>query len=172
MNQLYLFIIILIFVLFLMYVYKKKCDEDYYINLIQFIQQQNQYSIPCQTRNNIYPGYPHAINMDNQTNYFPAYNQIKDDNMYKTPKRKKTLEIYKNFSSLNNSPSPNINFTNDNYNKEKNFLNNLKNNQNGGFYNDDLRKNTKNVINKKIFKLEDFLTDSKIKNLNNDINIQ
>ena len=165
MNQFYLFVIILIFILFLMYVYKKKCDEDYYINLIQFIQQQqNQCQIPSQIRNDIYPGYPRGIIPPNQPYYFPGSNQIKDNNIYKTPKRKKTLEIYKDFSNLNrdnNSPSANINFTNDNYIKEKMFLNHFKNNQNGGYYNEKLGKSNQNVINKKVFKLKDFLTDSK-----------
>ena len=41
------------------------------------------------------------------------------------------------------------------------FLNHFKNNQNGGYYNEKLGKSNQNVINKKVFKLKDFLTDSK-----------
>ena len=175
MNQLYLFIILLIFVLFLMYVYKKKCDEEYYIDLIHFIQQQQQYNYQSQPVNNLHPRCPGENFMPDQSNYYPVFNQMNENNdnyIYKTPKRKKSFQIYKDFSYLNNGdnmPSPSINFTNNNYIQEKTILNNINNNQNGLFYNNELRRNGKNVINKKIFKLEDFLTDTKMMDKNNSL---
>lgn len=152
-----------------MYVYKKQCDEDYYLSLIRFTQQQCQYNFPPQPQYNYGPGPPQYYNM--KQNYFPNYNQINDNDGYKTPKRKKSFHIYKDFSGLNiPSPSPAINFTNNHFIREKIVLNNLRNNN----YNDNLYNNNQNQngnINKKIFKLEDFLTDSKMKNsINGNLN--
>ena len=42
MGQELIVLTVIIILLFLMYVYKKKCDEDYYINLIQSTQEQIQ----------------------------------------------------------------------------------------------------------------------------------
>jgi hypothetical protein len=164
-----------------MYVYKKKCDEDYYISLIQFTQQQYQYQYNYQQQ--LQYNLLQNKNMLNQKYYYTNYNNINNNNndCYKTPKRKKTFQIYKDFSGLNNNvspspiPLPNVNYTNNHYINEKNVLNNIRNN---GYenYENDLNNNFNNFahnkngnINKKIFKLEEFLTDSKMKNSNNNI---
>ena len=164
MNQLYLYIVIIILILFLMYVYKKQCDEDYYLSLIKFTQQQYQYNFPPQPQYNYCPNPPQNYKM--KQNYFQNFNIINDNDGYKTPKRKKSFQIYKNFSGLNNpSPSPTINFTNNHFIREKIVLNNLRNNNiDNNYNNDDYLQNQNGNINKKIFKLEDFLTDSKMKN--------
>ena len=175
MSQLYLFLILLILVLFLMYVYKKKCDEDYYISLIQFNQQ---YFCPFQTKYNLGQNYPFQRSISNPPNYINNFNQIKDDYIYKTPKRKKSFNIYKDFSGLNNvspSPSPNNNYTSRQIIYDKNLYYNIKKNDNvlyDNFYGNDLmNKNLGNyyghICNKKVFKLEDFLTDSKMKKIDN-----
>ena len=39
-QELLIYITIIILILFLMYVYKKKCDEEYYLSIIQATQQQ------------------------------------------------------------------------------------------------------------------------------------
>ena len=170
MNQFHLFIIILILILFLMYVYKKKCEEDYYISLIQFTQQQyiNQVN---QVRSeypfgHIYPPQYEASYQPKNSNY---YNQTNDNYCYKTPKRKKSFHIYKDFSN---------NRENGQFIQEKNEFNMKKcgndNEFNGSEQycnfncNDELiyknfGKNKTEMINKKIFKLEDFLTESKMK---------
>ena len=169
MNQFYLCIVIIIVILFLMYVYKKQCDEDYYLSLIRFTQQQCQYNFPPHLQYNYGPDPPQYYNM--KQNYFQDFNQINDNNGYKTPKRKKSFHIYRDFSGLNNSSSsPTINFTNNHFIREKIVLNNLRNNNNY-CNNDDYPHNQNGNINKKIFKLEDFLTDSKMKNsINNYMN--
>ena len=44
-------------------------------------------------------------------NYFQNFNQINENDGYKTPKRKKSFQAYKEFSGTNSpSPSPTINF--------------------------------------------------------------
>ena len=171
MNQLYLYIAIIILILFLMYVYKKQCDEDYYLSLIRFTQQQCQYNFPPQPQYNYGLDSPKYYNM--KQNYYQNFNAINDNDGYKTPKRKKSFQIYKDFSGLNNpSPSPTINFTNNHFIREKIALNNPRDNDN--YYNNNEYPQYQNGnINKKIFKLEDFLTDSEMKNsinssLNND----
>ena len=166
MNPFYIYIAIIILILFLMYVYKKQCDEDYYLSLIRFTQQQCQYNFPNQPQYNYVQVPPQYYNMNNKQNYFQHFNQINDNEGYKTPKRKKSFHIYKDFSGLNNpSPSPTINFTNNHFIREKIVLNNLRNNDyNYGCNNDDYQQHQNGNINKKIFKLEDFLTDSKMKN--------
>ena len=167
MNQIYLYLVIIILILFLMYVYKKKCDEEYYISLIQFTQQQYQYNFQHQLQN-------HLIQkqyMQDQKYYYRNYNNNNNKDCYKTPKRKKSFQIYKDFSGLNNvnsSSSPNVNYTNNHFINEKIFLNNIRNNEYEGHYdnkfvNDNFGYNKKGNINKKIFKLEDFLTNSKTK---------
>ena len=175
MNQLYLYLVILIFILFLMYVYKKKCDEDYYINLIQFTQQQYQYNFQYQLQNNL----NQKQSIQEQKYYYNNYNKNNNKDCYKTPKRKKSFHIYKDFSGLNNvSPSSSINFnyTNNHFINEKVVLNNnIRSNENENNFDNKFMNgnfgNQKRYINKKIFKLEDFLTNSKIKNSgNNKIN--
>ena len=91
MNQEMLYIAIIILILFLMYVYKKKCDEDYYLSIIQSTQQQYmfknfqnqnylQYQGP-QPYTNIYSCYPY------NNNYY---------NPYKTPVNQNTAKLYNN----------------------------------------------------------------------------
>lgn len=166
MNQLHLFIVILILILFLMYVYKKKCDEDYYISLIKFTQQQYINQV-----NSAYPSgqiYPTQYKASYKSNGLEHFNQKNDNFCYKTPKRKKTFHIYKDY-------------TNDNENgqfwQEKNELNHIKNgldnehkeyefsysfDSNNKMMYTNYGKNKTEIIDKKIFKLEDFLCESKI----------
>ena len=171
MNQLYLYLIIIILILFLMYVYKKKCDEDYYISLIQFTQQQYHYNFQHQLQNNLIQ----KKYMQEQKYYYRNYNNNNNKDCYKTPKRKKSFHIYKDFSGLNNvNPfsSSNVNYTNNHFINEKVFLNNKRNNEyennyDNTFMNGNFGYNQKGNINKKIFKLEDFLANSKSKNCSN-----
>ena len=168
MNQFHLFIVILILILFLMYVYKKKCEEDYYISLIQFTQQQ--YINQVRSEYPIGQIYPAQYEASYQANYPNYYNQTNGNYCYKTPKRKKSFQVYKDFSNEHE---------NDQFIQEKNEFNNMKKNGNDNEpkgselycnfnYNNDLiyknfGKNKTEMINKKIFKLEDFLTESKMK---------
>ena len=154
MIQLYLFIVILIMILFLMYVYKKKCDEDYYISLIHFTQQQCQYYFFPQKQYNFRMEPPQNYLMYNPQNYYPNCNQINYNDGFHTPKRKKKFQIYKSFSSP--SPACNINYTNNQFIREKIVLN-----SNNRFDNNYFAENKNDKINKKVFKLEDFFTDSK-----------
>ena len=95
MSQELIYISIIILILFLMYVYKKKCDEDYYLSIIQATQQQYMYQNknfpgqnflqpfqPQQFYNNSYPGM----------NYYNApynnYNNINNHNPFKTPENR------------------------------------------------------------------------------------
>ena len=166
MNQLYLYIVIIIFILFLMYVYKKKCDEDYYLSIIQFTQKQYQNNCrPQILYKYISEPIPYQYySIPNHQNYFQNYNKIKDNDGYKTPKRKKTFQIYKDFSSPSSSPT--VNFTNNQFIREKIVLNNLRKDEIYNYYGNNgfEQNNFKGNINKKVFKLEDFLTDSKMKN--------
>ena len=159
MIHLYLYIIIIILILFLMYVYKKKCDEDYYISLIRFTQQQCQYNNFPQKQYNYIPSLNYPIY--NPRNFCPNYNQINCNDGYHTPKRRKNFQVYKNFSDP--SPSQNVNFTNNQFIREKIVLNNINkeydNQIDHKFF--EQNKNINGNINKKIFKLEDFFTDSK-----------
>ena len=154
MIQLYLFIVIIIMILFLMYVYKKKCDEEYYISLIQFTQQQCQYYFFPQKQYNYRMEPPQNYPMYNHQNYYPNCNQINYNDGFHTPKRKKNFQIYKSFSSP--SPTRNINYTNNQFIREKIVLN-----SNNRFDNNYFAENKNDKINKKVFKLEDFFTDSK-----------
>ena len=152
-----------------MYVYKKQCDEDYYLSIIQFTQQQYQNNFQYQFQNNYVPGFPINYNMYNQPNYFPNFNEINNNYSYKTPEKKKKLKIYKYFNDSNDSsPSSSsiINFKNKTFANEKFILNTISKNENKalndkGLMNYDYGKNTNDFINKKIFKLEDFLTEKK-----------
>ena len=147
-------------ILFLMYVYKKKCDEDYYISLIQFTQQQYQYYYFPQKQYNYGIEPQRNYLMNNPQNYYQNFNQMNNNDGFHTPKRKKNFQIYKNFSSP--SPSHNVNFTNNHFIREKIILNFPNNNEyNNKLYNNAFSKNKKDNINKKVFKLEDFFTDSK-----------
>ena len=160
MNQLHLFIIILILILFLMYVYKKKCEEDYYISLIQFTQQQyiNQARSECPF-GLIYPSQYKASYQPNSSNYF---NQANDNYCYKTPKRKKSFQIYKDFSN-NRENGQLIQEKNGNDNEPKGSELYCNFNYNNELIYKNFGKNKTEMINKKIFKLEDFLTESKMK---------
>lgn len=168
MNQLHLFIVILILVLFLMYVYKKKCEEDYYISLIQFTQQQYMNQVKSEYPfGQVYPSQYEASYQPNNINYF---NQKNDNYCYKTPKRKKVFQIYKDFSNNNENGQlirEKNEFNNmsrkvyDNEPKRYELTCNFDNNNELIYKNFD--KNKTEIVNKKIFKLEDFLTESKIK---------
>ena len=86
MNQLYLYIVIIILILFLMYVYKKQCDEDYYLSQIRFTQQQCRYNFPFQPQYNYYnrPSKQYIM----KQNFFQNYNKFNENDGYKTPKKK------------------------------------------------------------------------------------
>ena len=160
MNQLHLFIVILILILFLMYVYKKKCEEDYYISLIQFTQQQYINQVRSEYPfGQIYPSQYKASYQPNSSNYF---NQANDNYCYKTPKRKKSFQIYKDFSNnRENGQLIQEKNGNDNEPKESELYCNC--NCNNELIYKNFGKNKTEMINKKIFKLEDFLTESKMK---------
>ena len=109
-----------------MYIYKKQCDEDFYLGLIRFTQQQCQYYLPFQPQYNCSHGPPQYYSM--KQNYFQNFNQINENDGYKTPKRKKSFQAYKEFSGTNSpSPSPTINFIiiilffNENYYNNDNY---------------------------------------------------
>ena len=145
-----------------MYVYKKKCDEDYYISLIRFIQQQCQNNFQPHIQYKYIPSQ-YYTSIPNRQNYFPSYNNINNNDGYKTPKRKKSFQIYKDFSSP--SSSPKVNFTNKQFIREKIVLYNLRNDKLDNCYGNNVAdKNYNGIKNKKVFQLEDFLTDSKMKN--------
>ena len=162
MNQFHLFIVILILILFLMYVYKKKCEEDYYISLIQFTQQQYINQVRSKYPfGQIYPSQYKASYQPNSSNYF---NQANDNYCYKTPKRKKSFEIYKDFSNkCENGQLIQEKNGNDNELKGSDLDCNFNYNCNNELIYKNFGKNKTEMINKKIFKLEDFLTESKMK---------
>ena len=145
-----------------MYVYKKQCDEQYYLNIIQFIDQLYQKNIfQYQFQNNYYQDFQGIYNIPNPPNYFHNFNNINNDYNYQTPKRKKQLQIYKYFNDSDDLSSsyPKINFTNN----EKFVLNKITNIDlfDKELMNYNYEKNANGFINKKIFKLEDFFTDKK-----------
>ena len=145
-----------------MYVYKKQCDEQYYLNIIQFIDQLYQKNIfQYQFQNNYYQDFQGIYNIPNPPNYFHNYNNINNNYNYQTPKRKKQLQIYKYFNDSDDLSSsyPKINFTNN----EKFVLNKITNIDlfDKELMNYNYEKNANGFINKKIFKLEDFFTDKK-----------
>ena len=207
-----------------MYVYKKKCDEEYYINIIRSTQQaymmQNQqrqnylYNHPPQQYyNNTYPGPMNNLNNNSYPNNFNTSYY----NAFKTPENRNYNYSYNNyynnipFNNFNErSPSPvqsraemkygyhnngnkkhimedmilfnklnklndiSINHSNQSFNKNLNnetqndqFL--MKNNFQNFEKNNDYKFNQNmnyNFVNKKIFKLEDFLSGTKKNNLN------
>ena len=142
MGQELIVITVIIILLFLMYVYKKKCDEDYYINLIQSTQQQIQMQ---NFRNNNY------IQNLNSSNYRPQNQSYQQCNDF----------------PLNNKYNQNFyNQLSDNYNymadRNRVFSNKLNN--------ECIEKNfydINNMDNKKSFKLEEFLSGYKRKGNNN-----
>ena len=190
-----------------MYVYKKKCDEDYYISIIQqqlmFQNQQRanyQPSYQTQFYNGMYPqeNYLNNLSFNNNNNY--------NYNPYKTPENRNNSQTFNkrsymynnnnyNMNSLSPSPMPYRNGNNYDYNNngnrkhimedqilynKLNSINDINNNQNmlnfqkreNNFYGNKQNNfyNQNNNINKKIFKLEDFLSDTKRTNLNNKFN--
>ena len=108
-----------------MYVYKKKCDEDYYLSIIQATQQQ-QYmfqshpnqkylqSYPQQLYNNSYPSTNNYTNPYN--NYYSNNFYNNNYNPYRTPESKNYSQLFNNNDKHDNqfninsiSPSPILN---------------------------------------------------------------
>jgi len=188
-----------------MYVYKKKCDEEYYLSIINSTQQyilQNQQGLNNPYSQNQrfyitpYPGpmiYNNPYNKNN--NYY---------NPFMTPKNRNYSQLYNNNISYNSNSmsSSSIINRNENYEYHKNgnkryimedkilfnkvnSINDIYNNQNypkignngfenlndNRFLNNNLQGcNRNNCVNKKIFKLEDFLSGIKKNNLNERFN--
>ena len=203
-----------------MYVYKKKCDEDYYISIIRSTQQQYMYQNPQRVNfqnqaqmpyfNNTYPGSM-LYNNNNNNSFTPNYNN-NYYNPFKTPENRNYNYSYnnnyynnipfdKNNRNLNErSPSPIVSRAemkygyHNNGNKKHaledqilfNKLNNIngisidRKNQNLKKMNDEYKYNYNqnnrnynqnyNRINKKVFKLEDFLSESKKNDLSEKFN--
>ena len=208
-----------------MYVYKKKCDEEYYLSIIRSTQQQYMHQNPFRHNNyNNYPNqnpnaffnnsYPSPIQFNNHS-YTPNFN-YNNNNPFKTPENRNYSYSYNNyynnapynnnkglnekspspamsraemkygyhqnngkkhvledqilFNKLNNINDISINHSNQNLN---NVINDeyKYNNQNNHYrnYNPNFYQNYNNV-NKKVFKLEDFLSESKKNNLNDKFN--
>lgn len=206
-----------------MYVYKKKCDEEYYISIIRSTQQQFMYqnpanrAFPTQTPvpyyNNSYPGpmpYP------NNNSLTPNFNSNNYYNPFKTPENRNYNYSYNNYynnipyknnnGDLNErSPSPirsraemkygyhnngtkkhlledqilynklnhingiSINHSNPNMKKVNDeYRYNLNPNNQNRNYNNNF--NNFNYVNKKVFRLEDFLSESKKNNLSDRFN--
>ncbi len=196
-----------------MYVYKKKCDEDYYLSLIQNTQQQFMYNNPsncCGNPNYYYQGsqfynnkYP--MNML-YSNFIPE--QLNYNYSFKTPMKKTISQFYNDYGAFRNnpiSPSPIINNTISKTNVENfyskkpiledqilfnkvNNINDIKINSNKKQYNNNFDQNRiinwnnneneleepsrfqRKIEDKKIIKLEDFLSSSKKNNLNSRFN--
>ena len=201
-----------------MYVYKKKCDEDYYISIIRSTQQaymmQNQQRQnypynhpPPQYYNNTYPCSINNLNNNSYPNNFNSsyYNSFKTpenrnynysynnyyNNISPSPSpirnraemkygyhnyngnKKHIMEDMILFNKLNNINDISINHSNQSFKKNinndiqnENFL--MKNNFNNFEKNNDYKyvPNINYNVNKKIFKLEDFLSGTKKNNLN------
>ena len=214
MSQEMLYISIIILILFLMYVYKKKCDEDYYINIIRSTQQQylcqNPYRQNFQSHalypyfNNSYPG---SMTYANNNSLTANYNRNNYYNPYKTPENRNYNYSYNNYYN-------NIHYKNNDFNERSNspvkskaeikygyhnngnkkhaledqILFNKLNNINGISINNSNQNPKKsmndeykyhenryynpgyNYANKKVFKLEDFLSETKKNNLNDKFN--
>ena len=200
-----------------MYVYKKKCDEEYYISIIRATQQQFMYNnsqkpaFPMQPPNpylnNSYPG---SIPYPNNNSFTPNFNVNNYYNPFKTPENRNYNYSYNNYynnipyknnNDLNErSPSPvrsraemKYGYHNNNGIKkhvlEDQILFNKLNNINGISVNhsnqnfkktDEYRLNQNrnynnkytefNYVNKKVFRLEDFLSEPKKNNLNDKFN--
>ena len=196
-----------------MYVYKKKCDEDYYLSIIRSTQQQfmfqnqpNPYCFQYQKPNFYNYSHPGPISYNNA--YRNNYNNNYD--IYRTPDNRNYTQRFNNSYNNNQyngnqmSPSPligrkesqygyhdngnrkhimedqllsnklksinNINNSQDSYHfqKKKNYTENEPNNRfNINIYQE---LNNNNYINKKVIKLEDFLSGTKRNNLNDKFN--
>ena len=94
-----------------MYVYKKKCDEDYYISIIRSTQQQymqqnlfrhnNYNNFPNHNPNTYFNNsYPGQIQFNNNS-YTPNYN-YNNYNPFKTPENRNYSYSYNNY--YNNVP--------------------------------------------------------------------
>ena len=198
MSQELIYISIIILILFLMYVYKKKCDEDYYISIIQATQQQYMYQNknfpppnffqPLQQQqfyNNSFPGINY-YNIPYNNNYNPYKTpENRYNSQYITPSpvqnmnekygynnngnRKHIMEDQILYNKLNNINEIN----NKNYHRfGNNQFNQFDNAQNSKYLQKNIyEKNINNGNNnKKIFKLEDFLSGNKRNNLKDKFN--
>ena len=92
-----------------MYVYKKKCDEDYYLSIIRSTQQQFMY------QNAPRPNYPYpspipyfnhsymgSIPYPNNNSLTPNFNMNNYNNPFKTPESRNYNYSYNNY--YNNMP--------------------------------------------------------------------
>ena len=210
-----LYISILILILFLMYVYKKKCDEDYYLSIIRSTQQQFMYQNPPRQNYPFHPSFPYINNnymgsvpYPNNNSLTPNFsmNNYNYNNPFKTPERRNYNYSYNNYYNnmpynINErTPSPNRIKAVNKYGYQKNVskkhaledqilynkLNNINGisvehkNQNLKNINDEFKYNYNqndrsynpnyNRINKKVFKLEDFLSESKKNDLSDKFN--
>ena len=193
-----------------MYVYKKKCDEDYYLSIIRSTQQQFMYqnaprpnyvypssipyfnhsymgSIPYPNNNSLTPNFnynnpfktPESRNYNySYNNYYnnmpynlnertPSPKRIKAENKYgchNNISKKHVLEDQILFNKLNNINGISIDRKNQNL-KKMNDEYKYNYNQNNRNYNQNY-----NRINKKVFKLEDFLSESKKNDLSEKFN--
>ena len=179
-----------------MYVYKKKCDEEYYLGLIQTAQMQQQslllgnlgqfqnFCYPQNSQNyfynncnygrktpfhNNYNSYNSNFNTSNQ-NYYNAINNsclVNNENyIYKTP-IKKTTNYYNNYNMNGNNlnsviSTPSVSIISKKYVQKR---------DNGSFFSKS-QSSTKSlkminfdINNKKVIKLEDFLSDVKFEDL-------
>ena len=191
-----------------MYVYKKKCDEDYYLSIIQSTQQQYMFKNqqkPNNFKSQGYRPYNYAC-----SDFFMNNNPYNNNyyNPYKTPESPNYTGLYNNYNNNNQCniyPSPVINRNENNYgyhnngnrrhimedqilyNKlnnindinnnqsidkiQKSIINEFENEKNNKYINNNFHNyNNKNQVNKKIFKLEDFLSGTKRNNLNDKFN--
>ena len=112
MSQEMLYISILILILFLMYVYKKKCDEEYYISIIRSTQQQMMFQNQNNARQNYPPhspityfnnSYLGSIPYPNNNSFTPNFNcNNYNYNPFKTPENRNYNYSYNNY--YNNAP--------------------------------------------------------------------
>ena len=184
-----------------MYVYKKKCDEDYYLSIIRSTQQQFMYQ-NAPRPNYVYPSsipyfnhsYMGSIPYPNNNSLTPNFNMNNYNNPFKTPESRNYNYSYNNYYNnmpynLNErTPSPKRIKAENKYGYHNNIskkhvledqilfnkLNNIngisidRKNQNLKKINDEYKYNYNqnnrnynqnyNRINKKVFKLEDFLS--------------
>ena len=167
MSQEMIYFIIIILILFLMYAYKKKCDEDYYLSIIQATQQQQYLFQNYPNQKYLYPYQQQLFNKSypNTNNYCNPYNNYYNNsiynnsyNPYRTPENKNFSNYIQLFNNKNNnqfnlnsiSPSPILN------KNEKNYGYNINDNrqhimEDQILYN---KKNSINEINNNNFKRE------------------
>ena len=197
-----------------MYVYKKKCDEEYYISIIRSTQQQYLYQnvprqgLPSQSNNPYFnTSYPGPMFYPNNNSFTANFNNNNYYNPFKTPENRNYNYSYNNYYNnipykhnnndlYERSPSPiksraeiKYGYHNNGVKKHAledqilfNKLNNIKgisinhSDPNSRKINDDYKYshqdrgynanyNNYNYVNKKVFKLEDFLSESKKNNL-------